>query len=261
MIRTVSLLLALAASPALATPEIKGSPSELRAYLAPADQTVSISDTVKETAYSDTAILSLVVSTEEDSLAFAIAANEQLRSSISQRLLEAGVGSDKIKSSKFSMSPQYGWFSSKPSSYEVINRVSVKITDERLLKTVAQLADENELVQLTDTAFEHSKKDELEIDLKNRVLDKVLKQKELYENKLGVELVPISFREPQVGRSGTSGARVLEEIVVTASRVGKSDDNALYFSASQETTSSFDEVQYEAMLTVTFKVVGTGLQR
>ena len=261
MLRLITLLAALIPLAALAVPEIKGNPSELRAYLHPSDQVVSILESVTETAHSDTAIVSIVVSTENDAMAAAISENQEIRAAIRDQLVRSGVKADNIKTSKFSMSPQYGWFSKTPNSYEVVNRVSVKITEERHLQSIAEFADSSESIQLTDTAFEHSKEDEMEAMVKTKVLAKILEQKAIYEKALGIKLQPISFREPAVNKNATSGANALEEVVVTARRSRSRDlEDAAYYYRKAEKTSSFDEVKYEATLTVNFKVVDSGVR-
>ena len=82
----------------------------------------------EEKAYSDRAIISLVITSEDKQLSTSISNNIALRESISQQLVTAGINPDHIKSSKFSTSPQYGWFGKKPDSYKVVNRMAVTIT-------------------------------------------------------------------------------------------------------------------------------------
>jgi uncharacterized protein YggE len=165
---------------ALAQPELKGSPNELRQFLHPHDKIVTLSAEAEEKAYSDRAIISLVITSEDKQLSTSISNNIALRESISQQLVTAGINPEHIKSSKFSTSPQYGWFGKKPDSYKVVNRMAVTITEESQLKSIASVADSKEEIELSDIAFEHSKKDAYKSQVKKLALEKIMKQKALY---------------------------------------------------------------------------------
>ena len=164
-----------------------------------------------------------------------------------------------IKSSKFSTSPQYGWFGKKPDSYKVVNRMAVTITDESQLKTIATATDSKEEVELSDITFEHSQKDAFKSRVKQLALEKVMKQKAIYESSLGVKLTPVSFRDNRLWVKGTQGAQMLEEVVVTASKRNRSyKDSAADFAQSvapSSVESSFDEIVYTAEIFVDFSTV------
>jgi len=150
------------------------------------------------------------------------------------------------------MSPQYGWFGKTPTSFKVVNRMAIAIFDESELKAVATVADESEQMQISETTFEHTNKDEFRTMVKKQALDKILAQKALYEDRLGVTLEPVAVRDSAVTQRATAGAQMLEEVIVTARKARDS-----YLSPSQEVGgSSFDEVTYEANLVVDFRVVG-----
>ena len=248
-------LLICTSSFALATPELKGSPEELRQFLHPSERIVSLHGQAQEKAYSDRAIISLVITTEDKQLSNSIAANSSLREFISEQLTSEGIDSDSIKSSKFSTSPQYGWFGKKPDSYKVVNRMAITINDESQLKTIATVADSKAEIELSDTAFEHSKADEYKNKVKKLALEKAMKQKVFYESSLGVTLTPVGFRNSQIRFRGTQGANMLEEIVVTATKrsMGKMQDMALSRPTPKQ-PSSFDEIEYEAEIYIDFKI-------
>ena len=235
-----------------AAPEIKGSPEELKGFLYPDDKVVPIRAYAEQKAYSDKAIVSLVITTEAKLLSEAIAANSTIRADIASRLVGAGIDADKVKSSKFSSSPEYRWFSKKPARYKVVNRMAITIFDEQKLQAIAAIADESDEVKLVDTAFEHSKKDEFNQKVKAMTLQKIIKQKEVYEQMLGVQLVTIGISEGNIRRQATRGASVLEEVIVTA-RVHEDVESERY-----QAQASFDEVKYSAELTVDYKIVGSG---
>ncbi len=252
------ILLAMASSGLVANTELKGKPEDLREFLHPKDRIVSIFATAEEKAYSDKAIISLIISTEDKALSGSLAKNSRLRENISKQLVNAGINQESIKSSKFSTSPQYGWFGKKPTSYKVVNRMAVSITEENQLKEIALVADTQEAVELSDTSFEHTKKDELEDKVKEQALAKVMKQKAFYEKSLGIKLIPIGFRKENTGfhAQATRGAMVLEEVVVTAQkRSSNYQDTAINTSRYNSTVeSSFDEVEYKAGIYVDFRI-------
>lgn len=256
------LLAASLASPVWAAPiaqaqtELKGSPEELRNFLHPRENIISLSASAEETAYSDEATLSLVVTTEEKALAQSIEKNAALRDSIRATLLKSGIKVEDINNSKFSSSPQYGWFGKKPSSFEVVNRVAIKITTEEQLKTVAKLADEHEEIILGGTEFKHSAKEEFEKKVKEEALNKILAEQKVYESKLGVKLTPVAFYDQPIQFAATRGAFEIEEVVVQ--RRQKSNDSyaaeAFASSPVSQQAISFDEVTYRANIRVEFKV-------
>lgn len=247
------LFCGLTTTSAFSAPELKGSPQELRGFLYPTDKVVTISAEAEEKAYSDKAVVSLVVTTENELLSLAISGNSSLREKVSRLLVKAGVNQDDIKSSKFSSSPEYGWFGSKPSSYKVVNRMAVSILQEEQLKEIAAVADKHEEVELSNIAFEHTKKDEYNAKVKAKALKKVIKQKKFYEKSLGLKLSPIGIRDSNIRQRATRGASVLKDVVVSARRAKESYSSiAKYREPVQD--SSFDEIKYEANLSVDFKI-------
>ena len=255
-LRLASLFLAFCILPVTshAEPELKGSPQDLRGFLYPADKVVTISGHAETRAYSDKAIISLVVTTENKLLSEAIAENTKLRNSIATVLTSAGIDRQAIRNSRFSSSPQYGWFGSKPSSYKVVNRIAITISQSTHLETIAAEADRHEEVEFTDTEFKHSAEDEFNRKVKAEALDKILKQKAFYEKSLGVKLSPIGIRDSHITQRATRGALALDQAVMSV----RSKEAAGYSSVTQlrepAQGSSFDEILYEANLSVDFKI-------
>jgi len=230
--RYLLLVLLAAGLDCYAAPELKGAPDELRRFLHPSDYIVSISGDAQETAFSDKAIVSLVVTTEEPKLSAAIAANGSLRTQTAAELTAAGIKADNINNSRFSMSPQYGWFGKTPTSFKVVNRMAIAIFDESELKAVANVADESAQMQISDTTFEHTKRDEFRALVKKRALDKILAQKALYEDRLGVTLGPVAvsgfYREaeshgrcPNAGRGNRHGPQSAGQLPVVIAGGGR----------------------------------------
>ncbi|MCU7806986.1 MAG: SIMPL domain-containing protein [Candidatus Thiodiazotropha sp. (ex Semelilucina semeliformis)] len=248
------IMLGLISNSVYSAPELKGSPQDLRGFLHPAEKIVTISGQAEERAYSDKAIVSLVISTEDKRLAQAISDNSLLRDKITKSLVTAGIQQDEIKSSKFSSSPQYGWFGSKPSSYKVVNRMAITISQETQLKEIALVADNHIEVELSDTEFKHTYSDDYNDKVKIKALKKVMKQKKYYEHTLGLKLTPIGIRDSNILQQATRGAMILDEFVVSAANQEKSGYATSVKGKRQGNRSSFDEVKYEANLSVDFKV-------
>jgi len=255
MKRTLCLIfLSLISAYSFSAPELKGSPQELRGFLHPAEKVITINGEAEEKAYSDKAVVSLVISTENKMLSQSMSSNSLLRAKITASLIDSGIAPDAIKSSKFSSSPQYGWFGSKPSSYEVVNRMAISITQEEHLKEIAAIADQFAEVELSDTSFEHTHKDAFNEKVKAKALANVVKQKGFYEKSLGLKLTAIGILDSNVHQRATRGAMVLEEVVVTAARKSKSSFSSMAKRRGQEQRPSFDEIRYEASLSVEFKI-------
>jgi len=237
-----------------AAPELKGRPDELKSFLYPTKQIVTIRSSAKEKAYSDKAIISVLITTEEDKLADSVKKNGELRANIFQSLLESGIKKEDINTSKFSTSPQYGWFGKEPDSYEVVNRMAINIFNEKQLSAIATISDNNKEVTLSDTEFEHTSKAKLEEKVKKNALAKVMSQKIFYEKTLDLKLKPVAFRDFDVVQSGSRGAQALEQrITITGSRIKLSDVKSK--SPPVMTVQSFDEVEYSATISVDFEIV------
>lgn len=233
-----------------AEPELKGSPEELRQFLHPVEHTVTLTGTHEDTAYSDKAIVSLVITTEADRLGDSMAANTTLRTTIAQSMVDAGVRPDDINTSKFSSSPQFGWFGGKPKSFEVVNRMSVGITDEAHLQLLARLTDDNDEIVMAEMDFEHTSKEAFQDSVRKAALDKALAQRAAYEQQLGIKLTPINVQENVLMPSRPR--TYMEEINVAANRQrGAADSSAMAVAPPPQT---FDEVMYQATVYVTFKV-------
>ena len=225
--------------------ELSGTPEELREYLRSETRTVTISETATENAYTDIAKITLIVSTKERALALALERNNELRRTVVRQLVEFGIAEDAIRSSRYSASPQYGWFGNTPNSFEVVNSLVVTVDEEPAFRRVAEISDQNDAVRFGGVEFEHSEKIAFEEQVRNKAIDAVMAMRDVFQQRLGLTLRPVSF--------ATSNAReendVLEEIIVTGSRVDSSRN--MDFAAA----STFDELEYRATVSVTFDVV------
>jgi hypothetical protein len=231
----------LAVGTAVAEPEIRGTPGELKDFLQSSSRYVTLDDQATEKAVSDRAIVELSVTTENRSLSAALDANRGVRGRVMADLQAAS-----IRTAEFSTSPEFGLFGSKPSSFNVVNAVSVTVTDEAQFRAAAGLVDRYKEVQLSDTRFEHSGKDKTQERVRKAALDKVMASRRFFEEELGLKLRPVAF-----GTSGSgSGTNAVEEIIVTTRKM----EVPLAMEAL-DLPDGFDEIEYRARVSVTFEVV------
>lgn len=235
---------------AQAAPELKGSPNELTSFLHPAEKIISIHKNAEKTAFKDIAIVSLVVTTQEDELALALKKNSELRQKISTTLKNKGIAGDAINNAKFSTAPDYGWFGDKPDSYKASNTLTIRIASESQLESVAKIVDEYKEVSLQKTEYEHSKKDDFLKQVAEEALDKVLAQKAFYETKLGIELEVDSFFTQDAYVESSQPLR--HNRIEKRATLSTLDQEQAY--SSQPVNTSFEKLVYRATVTVNFTV-------
>ena len=250
------LIIGLVIAVPMSATELKGNPEELRSFLHPNQNVVSLMGEAKETAYSDKAIINLIITTEENDLANALQKNAEMRKLIISTLTSKGLKPENINTSKFSTSPQFGWFGKSPSSYEIVNRMSVAIFDEKQLVEIAKLSDAHKALELAGTTYEHTKKKEYMLKVKKKALDDALKQKIFYEKSLGVRLVTKNFRDSNTKFGATREADEFKQrIRVTGSRIKRNEALSSLAEPSAAVAQSFDEVEYKASIYIDFIVI------
>ncbi|MGJ8679709.1 SIMPL domain-containing protein [Paraglaciecola sp.] len=248
MNKLIILLITVLSFNCFSATELKGSPEELQKFLHPSENIITITREAEETVFKDVAVVSVVVTTEEDKLSLALKKNSELRAEISSVLTESGILLKNINNSKFSTSPDYGWFGDKPDSYKVSNVISIRITNEGGLESIAKVVDNNKEVTLLKTEYEHSQKEEYIDKVKNKALDNVLKEKDFYSKKLGIKLHTVSFRDNN--SNPQNDIEVIEVMGFRGSMAKKS-----YSSVSKPSIKpSFEKVIYKAKVSVSFKV-------
>ncbi len=194
--------------------------------------------------------MTVIVRSQGKDLAAALMTNSARRDALVHSLESQGIDAKNIRAEKFSASPQYGWFGKTPASFEVINRLTVTISDEaQLIATAAAAAQSNDYT-IGNTEFEYSKKNETEERVRQQALDDALAKKSFYEQRLGVLLRPVEFHYGNDTSRATAGAVELEEIVVTA-RKGASS------APESPPPPTFDEQEYDSSVDVTFEVENT----
>lgn len=229
--------------------ELRGAPADLQKYLQPGRRTVTLSGHAKQTVPSDVGHVSIIVRTQAKELAAAMRANAERRTALAQLLIQQGIPDKAIRAEKFSSSPQFGWFGRTPTSYEVVNRLMVDVTDDAQLIRVSEIAAKSTDTSIGTIAFETTKQAALEETVRHLAFDDAIARKAFYEERLGATLRPVAFAFSDRTARAASPAEALQEVMVTGSR--RSD----FASApSSPPPPSFDEQQYEVSADVTFEV-------
>jgi hypothetical protein len=191
----VCVVVLVSGSAAFGELEIKGTPTELTAYLRSLPKSITLTGESKVDIQADKAIVEISIKTENSSLEASLKSNQALRSTITAKLGEAGIPADKIIAEKFSSTPRYGLWSNKPTKYEVRNLVKITITDEKDFQQIAKIVDQYPEVEYQGINFKHSKEKELKKQATEQAFDELMKKKTDYENKLGIILTPRGFSE------------------------------------------------------------------
>jgi uncharacterized protein len=235
-----------------AEPELKGTPAELQKFLRTATHSVILIGHAKQTVQADVGHITVIVHTQAKDLTAAIAANRQRRDTLTQSLLGKGIDPKAIRVAKFSTSPQFGWFGKTPSSYEVVNRMTVDVSDEHQLTLVTASAAESPDLSIGAIVFEYSKQRELEEQVRRAAFDDALAKKSFYEQRLSATLRPMEFTFSDLSARATAGALALEEVIVTANR--RSAGESASSVATPPPPPSFGEKEYEVAANITFAI-------
>jgi len=180
---------------AVAEPQLSGTAKELATYLNGVIKTVTISSTADKIVVPDKAILTLIVKNENESLTRALKDNTDIRDKIRTQSEMVGIKSKNIRDSKFSLTPRLGLFGEKPESYIVKNLVTIEISSEQQMVKLASIIDRDKNLFHFSTTTEISDKESEFNLLLEKALENIKKKVVIYQNKLKVELSPISFVE------------------------------------------------------------------
>jgi uncharacterized protein YggE len=262
--KTIVVVIALGVAVAVsvvAEPQVTGTPEELAAHLRSMPGQVTLRGEAEVVVEADTAEIAVQVRNSDRLFKKALAENQRLRAEIMTELEKGGIPVERIRMSRFSSTPMQGYFTGKVKSYEIESRVTVEAAGEKEIQAVAALVDENDEVSLRSLTFKHTEKDKHAADALAQALEKVQALKGIYEEKLGVELVPKS-----VGPQPRSGHVVRDRPYAEAglsfgSRyVPSIEEAAVVIHALEQRgpdVSQFDQVVYKANVTVTFEVFST----
>ncbi len=178
-----------------ATPELKGSPTELLNYLESLPREVSLRGNAKIILQAENGVVTIGIRTENSQLQKALRNSQGLRQKITKQMTNSGISLARIKGTKFSSTPEYGLFGKKPKNYLVDSLLKIIVETESELQEVAGIVDNNEHVYYQGLELKEQEKEVIKKQLLNMALANANKRKEIYENQLNLILKPISFDE------------------------------------------------------------------
>jgi len=237
---------------AFAEPEIKGTAPELAQFLNGVPKTVAVTGEAEVRVPANRAVLSLKVVTENRSLQEALRANAELRGKLAEYLKKLGIPADRIQASKFSSTPKFGIFREKAKSYRVENVMRVSVQDEKEFQSATGAVDEWSEVQFDGVEFEYADKESQKQSAIARACDNASARKRIYEDKLGLKLVPARFNEGEVAQRNAGPANYGLAKGYASTLPPQSSDSVE--GAAQESVSSFGELVYTARVTVEYSV-------
>ncbi|XOV78640.1 MAG: SIMPL domain-containing protein [Aestuariibacter sp.] len=241
--KAVASIILLSSLMVQAQPELSGTASELEPFLAGIPKTVTFTATAKELLSMNKAVIKLSVETESKRLSDALKENLNIRKSVRDKLESAGIDGSKIKESKFSSTPEYGFFDERPKSFKVENSLSIEIADEAQMIAVALVSDEIEQVHYLGSNAELEDKPESNQELMEKAILLVQNKAELFKSRLGVQLQAVEFRE-----------HVNENPVNANENYRRQKVKSLYSSEVNADT-SFGHSTHIATVSVTYEVV------
>lgn len=195
LILTATVIASFAFPVHAAEPEIKGTPTELAAYLSSLPGTVQIVGEGEIKTPADRAIVSLRIESENKSLAEAIKMNQAVRAKLATFLKEQGIGVERIQPAPFSSTQKQAIFSDKVKSHKVSTLLKVTTHNEQEFQSAARPVDQFSDVAYVGAGFEHSDKEGLKSRATAKACDDSERQKRIYEEKLGVKLVPRNIQD------------------------------------------------------------------
>lgn len=189
------LIFSMSATFVHADPELKGTPAELVNYLSSLPKEVSLTGEAKLEIQAESGTTTIGIKTENPKLQVALQNNQILRKEIIVKLNNFGIDQNKIKGTKFSSTPEYGFFGKKPNNYVVENILKVTVENEKELQGVAEIVDSYKEVFYQGIELKEQEKDEIKKRLLNMALANAKVKQKIYETELGIILKPISFEE------------------------------------------------------------------
>ena len=189
------IFITLSWTPAYAEPELKGTPSELSGYLSSLPKEVFLTGEAKLEIQAESGTVTIGIRTENPKLQEALHNNQLLRKEIISKLGGSGIEQKKIKGTKFSSTPEYGFFGKKPNNYVVENILKITVENDKELQGVAGIVDNYREVFYQGIELKEQEKKEIKTKLLNMALLNAAEKQKIYESKLGITLKPISFVE------------------------------------------------------------------
>lgn len=248
--RTILFLLALLGLRVEAEPELSGRPSELSRYLGDVQGTMSLRAVGKVEVEADEAVVSLSLNTVDKLFASALEKNRKARETAQRAMEVAGIPPEKISSSNFTSTPDYGRRGDVPKEYSVRVAFTVTIAQEKQLQVIAQLVDSLPEALYQGIEFKHSKEEENRKEALKRALEEINTKKRTFEQQLDVQLVP-----KHVGESPRK-VYLLQAVKLFRTPDRERSQGGDRRQAERETTSSqFSRITYSNQVNVEYRMV------
>ncbi|WIO74939.1 SIMPL domain-containing protein [Porticoccaceae bacterium LTM1] len=198
--------------------EMRGTPEELKNHFYPETPKITLYGNADRTVESDIAKIAIIIRTEAKKMEQALTENTEIRQKVITTLSQAGIPQKDIQTDNFSTSPEFGIFSSRPSSFSSINTIKVSVTTSSQFEAVALLVDIHPEISLGKIEYELSNKAEIKRQLLAEALADVMSKKAIYEKELGIILKVVGINSYNDSHRARRYDEV-EEIVLTGSRM------------------------------------------
>jgi len=258
--KSTARLIALIALPACislaarAETEIKGTPTELAAYLNGVPQMVSITGESEIKVPADKAEVTIKVTTENRLLSDALRLNQEARGRVVAFLKESGFTTNQIQGAKFSSTPKSGWFSEKAKSHRVDNFLKITVRDEKDFQAVGLTVDKWPEVQFLGIDVQHSDKEGMKAKAQAEALAKAGERRKLYEQTLGVKLVAKRFQETLNASATPEAPQVYGGVAYSSIRYDKTTSIPGRERETEDVSSPFGEMTFTARVVVEYAV-------
>lgn len=237
-----------------AEPEIKGTATELAQFLNEVPKTVMVTGEAEIRVPARRAVLSLRVITENKSLQEALRVNLDIRSKLTDYLKALGMPAERIQASKFSSTPKFGMWGDKAKSYRVENAMRISVQDEKEFQAATGVVDKWVEVQFDGVEFEYADKEQQKQNAIAKACENTRDRVKIYEEKIGVKLMPTRFSEGEVEKRNIGPANYAVSKSFGYDRSLASGSESVSVSATGESTSSFGEIVYTAKVSVEYAV-------
>ncbi|MEQ2008414.1 MAG: SIMPL domain-containing protein [Limisphaerales bacterium] len=169
--------------------------TEATTALIEASKVVTLAGDATLRVSADRAVVKISVGVEAKALADGSEKNRKLREALTQALVKQGIPEDRIRSARFSSTPQTGMFSSKVKGYRVENQMRITVESEAEFQAVAAQIDARP--EMTYLGLEPI--DSKEVENKAAVLaqacEGINRKKAAVEQALKVKLAPARLAE------------------------------------------------------------------
>ena len=246
----VPLLVLFSLSVANAEPTLKGTPPELSRYLSTLPNIVQIVGDADLDVQAKKGIASIKITTEDELLKTSLVKNQRIKNEIISALVKQGIDQERIIGTKFSSTPEYGFWSKKTKGYKVENILKITVNSEREFQTVAGIIDKYEEVTYHGIELKYEDKEKFKYELINMALNNADNKKKIYEKELNLKLVPKGFQEDMKFGADT-------QLIYQGGREKKAVSGSYGFSESDIGTSirtSFGQSKYYIRIVVEYYV-------